>query len=185
MHLFKLKELYKDMMSKKVTSARFQYQHNKTAFDILFLIDRKPFQLLFGAIGHKCAFIINVYPGFEIGTAIRPESAYKDLLDALGVTPDPTNRFKTSDFFSSFSEKIPESIPTKQPARQTTIRAAIDDGTEKLFFSHWRNNGVKGGHVTNDNIEKTRLAFGLEIASMCQERNISSCWTAVSRARNQ
>jgi len=184
MHLPKLKELYKDMMSKKVTSARFQYQHNKTVFDILFLIDRKPFQLLFGAIGHKCAFIVNVQPGFEIGTAIRPESAYKDLLDALGITPDPANRFKTSAFFSSFSDSIPEFIPSKQPARQTAIRAALDDGQEKLFFSHWRNNGEKGGHVTNDNIEKTRIAFGTEIANACKERNISSCWTAVSRAES-
>ncbi len=182
MHLPKLKELYKDMMSKNVTSARFQYQHNKTAFDILFLIDRKPFQLLFGAIGHKCAFIVNVLLGFEIGTAIRPESAYKDLLDALGVTPDPANRFRTSDFFASFSKSIPETIPAKQPTRQTAIRAAIDDGIDKLFFSHWRNNGEKGGHVTNDNVEKTRIAFGKEIANSCQERNISSCWTAVSRA---
>lgn len=182
MKLEGLKELFKDMKLNNVDRTQFQYKHNGVIFDVIFFIDSFPYQLLFGAVGHKCSFFVDVMPGFEISPIIKPKSAYSDLCKALGLTYDPANPFSTAKFFAGFSQHIPDRISKKKtsviPVRYEAV--AIDDG-DKVYFRYWKNNSEKNGNVTGDNLEKTRNAFGPEIANLCQRKNISSCWSVVQK----
>lgn len=179
MKLDALKHLYKDMKQNNILREQFHYQHNNVTFDVIFFIDSSPFQLLFGAIGHQCSFFVNVLPGFQISPVITPTSAYHDLCKALGLTYDPANPFSTSKFFANFALHIPSKISTKKASILPVItQYTADDDNNKIHFRHWKNNSAKSGNVTDDNLKKTRDAFGQEIKDFCRRKNISSCWSA-------
>lgn len=177
MQISGLKALHKDMRQNNITRTQFQYRHNQVVFDVLFFTDGSPYKLLFGAIGEKCCFVVNVNPGYSIAPFLQPKSAYNDLCRILGVEFDPQNHFSTAKFFRHFAGAIPHAITsTKEPKPPSRTQAELNEDGEKKFFSHWCNNG-ESSHVTNVNIEKTRKAFGGEIALFGSERNISSCWS--------
>jgi len=177
MQLEGLRSLHASMRANNVTRTQFQYRHNNVVFDVLFFTDRTPYKLLFGAIGHKCSFILDVRQGYDVAPVIKPESAYSDLCKALGLTYDPTNPFRPSKFLGHFAQHIPSSIEsTKEPSAPVNQHAEIVDDGDKVFFSHWRNNG-SSSHVSEKNLDKTYRAFGKLISDFCMERNISSCWT--------
>lgn len=49
---------------------------------------------------------------------------------------------------------------------------------EGFFFLRWlRHDGFGNGHVTAQNLEKTRLLLGVGISEYCKKRDISSQWT--------
>ena len=49
---------------------------------------------------------------------------------------------------------------------------------EGLIFWRWlRHEGANNGHVTAQNLEKTRLLLGAGISEYCAEHDISSQWT--------
>ncbi|NGY93862.1 hypothetical protein F3K44_31335 [Bacillus megaterium] len=58
MQLQGLKPLYVSMKQQNIDRCRFTFQFRKTVFDVLFFIDEKPFQLIFGA--KERIFILNV-----------------------------------------------------------------------------------------------------------------------------
>jgi len=185
MQLSGLKELHKDMRRNGVTRTQFQYRHNQVAFDVLFFTDGSPYKLLFGAIGEKCCFVVNVKPGYSIDPFLQPKSAYNDLCRVLGIEYDTKNPFSTAKFFRHFAEAVPHTITTtKEPKTPLNAPANLNDDGDKIFFSHWRNNG-DSSHVTGANLEKTQKAFGIEIANFCLERNISSCWTVTEKRKSE
>lgn len=49
----------------------------------------------------------------------------------------------------------------------------------KIYFCGWKNNIVN--NVTDGNLEKTRSAFGDELAELCKKKNISSRWTDIDK----
>ncbi|HCC6342180.1 DUF6037 family protein [Citrobacter amalonaticus] len=182
MQISGLKELHQDMKRNGITRTQFQYRHNQVVFDVMFFTDGAPYKLLFGAIGERCCFVVNVQRGYNIDPFLQPKSAYNDLCRVLGIEYDPDNPFSTAKFFRHFAENIPDSISsTKEPLVPSKTQAEIVDDGNKIFFSHWRNNGLSS-HVTNLNLTKTRKAFGPEIESFCSERNISSCWSVTEKA---
>lgn len=181
MQITGLKELHKDMRRNHVTRAQFQYRHNHVAFDVLFFTDDSQYKLLFGAISECCSFVVNVRPGYSIDPFLQPKSAYNDLCRVLKIEYDPDNPFSTAKFFRHFAGEVPHSITTtKEPTTPTQSQAELNDDGEKIFFSHWRNNG-SASHVTNSNLEKTQKAFGIEISNFCSRRNISSCWSVIEK----
>ena len=178
MQISGLKELHKNMRQNGVTRTQFQYRHNQVVFDVLFFTDGSPYKLLFGAIGEKCCFVVNVKLGYSIDPFLQPKSAYNDLCRVLGIEYDPKNPFSTAKFFRHFADAVPHSVTsTKEPATPAKSQAELNDDGEKIYFKYWKNNGVNS-HVTPLNLEKTRKAFGSEIAEFCSERNISSCWSS-------
>lgn len=183
MQISALKELHKDMRRNGVTRTQFQYRHNQAAFDVLFFTDSPPYKLLFGAIGEKCCFVVNVKPGYSIDPFLQPKSAYNDLCRVLGIEYDPKNPFSTAKFFRHFAETVPHTITTiKEPKTPINTRAEIAEDGDKTFFSHWCNNG-ESRHVTDVNLGKTKKAFGKEISTFCSNRNISSCWSATEKKK--
>lgn len=156
MQISGLKELHKDMRRNSVTRTQFQYIHNQVAFDVLFFTDSFPYKLLFGAIGEKCCFVVNVKPGYSIDPFLQPKSAYNDLCRVLGIEYDPENPFSTAKFFRHFAEAVPHTITTtKEPKTLLNTQANLNDDGDKIFFSHWRNNG-DSSHVTGANLEKRK-----------------------------
>lgn len=181
MQISGLKELHKDMRRNGVSRTQFQYRHNTVVFDVMFFTDSSPYKLLFGAIGEKCSFVVDVKPGYSIDPFLQPKSAYSDLCRVLRIEYDPDNPFSTTKFFRHFAELVPYTIKsTKEPISLPKSLAELNDDGEKIYFSHWRNNGVSS-HVTDINIEKTGRAFGMEIAAFCSEKNISSCWSVTEK----
>lgn len=177
MQLEGLRSLHASMRANNVTRTQFQYRHNNVVFDVLFFTDRAPYKLLFGAIGHKCSFILDVRPGYDVVPVIKPDSAYSDLCRALGLTYDPANPFRPSTFLAHFAQHIPAVIESaKEPSAPVNQQADIIDDGDKVYFSHWRNNG-NSSHVSEKNLDKTYRAFGRLISDFCLDRNISSCWT--------
>lgn len=183
MQLEGLRLLHSDMKRNNVKRTQFQYRHNNVIFDVIFFTDSDPFQLLFGAIGHKCSFIFDVTRGYQVAPIIKPRSAYYELCKILGLTYDPNNPFKPQSFLSHFSGHIPSKITSvKEPVTLTTQLADIVDDEDKIHFSHWRNNG-EYSHVSDDNLEKTHKAFGETISKFCSARNISSCWSVKDKKK--
>ena len=59
-------------------------------------------------------------------------------------------------------------------------RLRVDSTVEeadKTYFVGWRDNQRWGQNVTPANLRKTAKLIGVECARMCQERNISTCWS--------
>lgn len=176
-----LSALYQNMRTQNIKRTTFQYRHNNVYFDVMFIIDSKPFKLLFGAIGHGCGFYVNVKPGFEISPAIQPSSAYYDLCKALGLTKDSNNPFSTKKFFEHFAAKIPTTCSKENTSPLPSSITPNIDSVDKTFFSHWKNNSEKSGNVTDQNLAKTLKAFGSIIKDFCKEMNISSCWSVIDK----
>lgn len=184
MELGRLRELYKDMRRQGLTRAQFQYRHNNVVFDVIFFIDDSPFQLLFGAIDHRCSFLVDVKQGFEIRPFIQPPTAFDALCKALNLRRDPDNPFKLINFFQEFNLHIP-ACATVQKALVLPVASQpinIESG-DKQFFSHWKNNSDKSGKVTDANLTKTKEAFGKELMEFCQKKNISSCWSNTEKTK--
>ncbi|WP_313752342.1 DUF6037 family protein [Mixta calida] len=183
MQLEGLRPLHADMKRNNVKRTQFQYRHNNVVFDVIFFTDSDPFQLLFGAIGYKCSFIFDVTKGYQVAPIITPRSAYYELCRILGLTYDPLNPFKPQNFLNHFSNHIPSTITSaKEPVALTTQSAEIVDDGDKIYFSHWRNNG-DSSHVTEQNLDKTYKAFGQTISDFCRIRNISSCWSVKDKKK--
>lgn len=177
MELGRLRELYKDMRRQGLTRAQFQYRLNNVVFDVIFFIDDSPFQLLFGAIGHRCSFFVDVKQGFEIRPFIQPQTAFDTLCKALNLRSDPANPFSITKFFQEFNLHIPACATIQKAlALPVTPQSINIENGDKLFFSHWKNNSDKSGNVTEANLTKTHKAFGKELMVFCQKKNISSCW---------
>ena len=67
--------LYRDMMRQGIVREAFNFTINGVTLKSIFLIDRKPFELIVGVVGTQFGFIIKLYKGFtaewlnEIGRA--------------------------------------------------------------------------------------------------------------------
>lgn len=179
MKIARLGTLHQEMRNNRLTRHQFQYPFNNLTFDVNFIAEGNPYELLFGVVGHNCSFLVNVAPGYDISPRVNPESAFYKLIKLLNLTSDPNNRFSATAFFSDFSTKVPLKIgKTSLPTTPSSASKLVNEA-DKTFFSHWKNNSEKSGNVTPENLEKTLKAFGPEIHSFCASKNISSCWSPV------
>lgn len=171
-----------DMQSKGITRQKFDFRFNSVLFDILFFSDDSPMSLLFGVIGNNFCFEVLVRDDYSIATQLPPE-IYSKLIKILALEYDPESPFRPWHFFSAFSDSIPthaskKGIPNPQDVAQYR-KVALE--AEKTYFLGWRNNNKEGGHVTPENLEKTRLLLGVNAWKKCKEKNISSRWTATPK----
>jgi len=52
---------------------------------------------------------------------------------------------------------------------------------ERIYFCGWRNNNINE-RVSDENLYKTKIAFGDEYFNICRQNNISSRWTDIPNA---
>lgn len=185
MHIPDLKTLYRSMRGEKVTRQRFDYtvrKRNAVTISVAFLIDRNPFKLLFGCRDHNIFFILDVLPGFAVDPYQIDRDAFARLCKALGLQFDAANPYSRKTFLEEFrdSGQIRTRATKTQPKpHELPVNPSTVEEGDKLYFKGWRLNPA-GSNVTSENLAKTRVFGGDEFAEICQEENISSCWSADS-----
>ena len=176
MKLYESKNLFCDMLKNKAEQELFSFVYNKVKFDVLFLIDREPFEFLFGVIDVNYCFVLKMHKGFEIEN-ISDEIFYK-LCTILNLKPGK-ERFTSYMFLRYFAEKIPTvysgtKIEPDMIAKYKNWYLDIDE-SEKIYFKGWRTHVSDGRKVRN--LDKTKEILGDKAYEYCKKHNISSCWS--------
>jgi hypothetical protein len=181
MELTGLRSLYNSMRQQGFKRYSFYFQRSGVKFQIFFFIDTDPYQLLIGSLGERSFFLLcEVKLGFNINSTLSPDK-YKELCKVLGLTYDPTNRFKPSDFFSDLNLAIPAIANVQgiaKPQDVARIRRDVEEA-DKKYFCGWLDNSKTDKHVSAANLDKTLKNCGQEIHDFCQRRNISTRWTDI------
>lgn len=175
-----LKVLHDDMKGKAENRATFPFTFNGKDFGCIFIADIYPMRLYLTTLGsNPIVFEFEIDDRYCTKSSMDKKS-YKNLVAYLELKYDPNHVFKPNDFLESLNNKIPK-IFNKRPSYSDVTRIASKirklEEANKIYFCGWKRNGV-GQRVQEPNIEKTRSAFGDEMAKMCEQKNISSCWTA-------
>lgn len=181
--LFGIKNLYYDMRKNKKTRERFEFAYNRIYFEVIFLIDRQPFELLIGIIGHRLAFVTKMEPGFIVVPI--PDEVYYQLLEILNLQA-ADEHFTSYTFWAIVGRNCPVRCTGQvvQPHRVAEYKrnALPDDERESIYFVGWNDHVADGRKARN--FEKTRLLLGDEVADYCKANNISSMWSPFPRDRN-
>ncbi|MDE7430959.1 MAG: hypothetical protein K2N34_03460 [Lachnospiraceae bacterium] len=172
-----LKILHEDMKKKKEKRATFPFEYNKKNFSCIFLTDMTPYRLYLTTLGKNPeVYELEIKKGYLVACYMDD---YKRLVAYLELKYDPNHKFVPRDFFEALNKKIPKEFQQK-PLYMDVIRVASKrrdiEEPNKIYFCGWRRN-PNGKSVSENNYEKTRNAFGEEIARMSKSKNISSCWT--------
>jgi hypothetical protein len=176
-----LKILHKDMMKKGEDRVTFPFEFNGKTFSCIFLTDIIPYRLYLTTLGlYPVVFELEIAKGYKAKCFIDD---YKKLVDYLKIKYDPTHKFGPLEFFEVLNKRIPKKF-TVRPDYKDTLKIASKrrkiEEEAKVYFCGWRRN-AEGKNVREENLEKTRSAFGSAKAEMCKIKNISSCWTACAR----
>lgn len=178
MKLDNLQPLYHSMRVQGIDRPLFRYHLRNVVFEVFFLTDEIPFQLLFGVIAENFSFCLDVGRGFNIDPRL-PRETYRTLCKILNLKYDPENPFRTTDFFLEFNHKIPFKADKRrkvEPHEMIFFYKDVEE-SDKKYFRGWLNNNLRGRDARPENLEKTRRLLGYEIYKLCLRKNISSCWT--------
>lgn len=173
MKLYEIKPLLQDMRVHGIKQDKFSFQYNDVIFDVLVLIERTPFELLFGVVDHNYSFSLKLQNGYVLDDL--PNDVFFKLCDILHLKPG-RDSLTSSKFLRYFASKIPtKSTGRKIQPHEIAIykRSQISDSTS-IYFKGWRHHETDGCVVRN--LEKTKKLLGDEAYRFCKEHNISSCW---------
>lgn len=181
MKLFKftsLESLHKNMKINYMERVVFPFRYKKKGFSCIFISDIYPYRLYLSTLGEKTiTFELEINNKYETSSYMED---YNKLIEYLELKYDPNHIFKPNDFFRSLNSKIPKSCRDQPGYSEIILIAALHRNIEeskKIYFCGWRNN--KSGNVSEGNLEKTRSAFGDDLAEICKKKNISSRWTDI------
>lgn len=181
MELAGLHSLYNSMRQQSIKRYKFYFQRNGVKFQIFFLIDIDPYELLISSLGEHSLFLLcKVKPDFNISPSFAPDK-YKELCKVLGLTYDPTNHFKPSDFFSDLNSAIPTTANPKdiaKPEEIASIRRDVEEA-DKKYFCGWLDHSKTGKSVTQANFDKTLKNWCREAYDYSIKRNMSTRWTDI------
>ncbi len=172
----RLEQLHTDMQANSEDRVIFPFSYNHKDFSCIFLTDINPYRLYLTALGKE-----NLSFEFSVDSKYRTDAYidhYRELISYLEIKYDPNHTFKPIDFFDALNKKMPTRF-TKKPSYKDVIRINSGKKVEKIGepnFCGWRRSPT--GRVTEENLEKTRRAFGDKYAEMSRGKGISSCWTA-------
>lgn len=174
--LYEIKPLYKDMSSHNAKQDKFKFKLKQVKFDVIFLIDRKPFELLFGVIDYNFSFSLKLYPGFLLETL--SDDIFFKLCDILNLKPGK-EIFTSFKFLQYFSQNIPTTYSgiKVQPEELAKYKVNDIDEATKIYFKGWRTHTTDGKNAKKENLEKTKNLLGSEAYEFCKKNNISSCWS--------
>lgn len=175
----KIRSLYSDMKRTNKLQEKFCFPirgsgHTVVHFEVIFLIDRSPFELLIGAKGHTLAFILQIWTGFWTEL---PDEIYYQICEILNLN-------YSKDHFSSakFLDTLDCAAPTHcssvhvQPHEIAYYKKEIPE-CEKIYFLGWNDHQLDGRKARN--FQKTRALLGDAVADFCERNNISSLWTDI------
>lgn len=173
-----LESLHNNMKLNDMERVVFPFRYNEKGFSCIFITDILPYRLYLSTLGDKpTTFELKINNKYKTSSYMEE---YNKLIEYLEIKYDPNHKFKPNDFFRSLNSKIPENCNNKPNYKDVILIAASHREIEepnKIYFCGWKNNIVR--NVTDGNLEKTRSAFGDELAKLCRIKNISSCWTDI------
>lgn len=163
------------MHKQGVTQDKFQFQYNKVCFDVIILIDREPFELLFGVIGYNYCFTLHLYRGYELEDLA--DEIFYNLCNILNLKPG-RETFTSYKFLQYFEKKIPQKYSGRkvEPDEVAIYKKRKIIEEDKIYFIGWKLHNTDGRTVRN--LEKTRQLLGEETYEFCKANNISSCWSS-------
>ena len=173
-----LEPLHNDMNRIGETRAVFPFEYNRKPFSCIFLTDVTPMALYLTTLGAVPLSIqFELDDNYETSAFMKDQ--YSELVRYLELKFDPNHKFKPSDMFTVLNRNIPQGFPGS-PGRGQVIgvvaRHRQVEEADQIYFCGWYPNPV-GRNVRERNYEKTRAAFGSEMADMARARRISSKWT--------
>lgn len=74
MKLYEIKPLLQDMGRNKVKQDKFSFRYANLQFQVIILIEREPFELLFGLVDYNFSFVLCLRKGFELDD--MPDDVY-------------------------------------------------------------------------------------------------------------
>lgn len=174
----KLPHLYDDMRAQKRARDQFNFTYNKLEFDVIFLVDRTPFELLVGVKKRQFAFALQLERNFYTNI---PNEIYYQLCRLLDLNYDK-NKFSSSVFLQYIDEHTPEKCRKKmvEPHEIAYYKRDIPE-SDKKYFCGWNDHLADGRRARN--FDKTRALLGDAVADFCLRNNISSMWTDVCKDR--
>ena len=175
MKLYQIKPLLQDMGINKVKQDKFSFRYNNVEFDVVVLIEREPFELLFGVVDANFSFALKIEKGYEL-EGISDDVFYR-LCEILNLRPGK-NGFRSWDFLKYFASHIPQRYSGRKLEPDEIaiyMRKEIDEG-DRIYFKGWQIHVTDGRQVRN--LLKTKRILGDEAYEYCKKFNISSCWSA-------
>lgn len=178
--LYEIKPLLQDMGRNNAKIDKFRFTYNKVGFEVIVLIERSPFELLFGVIGYNYSFSLTLQVGYELQGL--PDDVFYKLCDILNLKP---GRESLTSY--KFLKYVAQRIPTQysnvkvQPHEIAKYKQRDVDEANKIYFCGWKH--FEGSERNAKNFDKTRKLLGDEAYEFCKKNNISSCWTDIDLKR--
>lgn len=136
---------------------KFRSEYNKVKFEVIVLIERSPFELLFGVIGYNYSFSLTLKAGYELQEL--PDNVFFRLCDILKLKPD--NEGLTSNKFLKYvAKKIPSYYSGKkvQPHEVDIY---------KIYFCGWK--FYSDSERDAKNFDKTKKWLGDDAYEFCKK----------------
>lgn len=132
--------LYRTMRASDVDIDRFSFAFAGAKFDVVFAINRKPFELMFGCVGHgKCNFILTMEKGYMLSPI--SDEVFETLCRVLHLS-------YRGDRFTSYSILLPIQYRKKKEVRycRTSLRLYL------LINQTWRTNNDSHRHHSSERL---------------------------------
>ena len=182
MKLYQIYPLLQVMRRNKVKQDKFSFRYANLQFQVIFLIEREPYELLFGVVDHNFSFTLCLRKGFELDDMPDDVYFYLRRLMKLQKCDEVLTSYKLMQYFAA---RIPKQYSGKkvEPHEIAVYKQRNVPESEKIYFKGWRSHETDGRHVQN--LEKTRQWLGDEAYEYCKKYNISSCWSEHPSERKQ
>lgn len=108
--------LYRTMRASDVDIDRFSFAFAGAKFDVVFAINRKPFELMFGCVGHgKCNFILTMEKGYMLSPI--SDEVFETLCRVLHLSYRG-DRFTSYKFLQHVASKVPQKYKSELPSSE-------------------------------------------------------------------
>ena len=108
MKLYEIQPLLQDMGRNQAHIDKFRFQYNQVEFEVIVLLERTPFEMLFGVIGHNFSFVLNLNKGYEL-EELSDEIFYR-LCNILNLKPGKKGFNVLQVISSCWTDRIEKSI---------------------------------------------------------------------------
>lgn len=178
-----LGRLHKSMQRQRKEIERVVVTYNNVQFDCIFDMGHNP-EFLLAASGTTFARVYKIEHNSENEyVCYMPYRDYMELRSILNLNPNSAEPFSSSKFLCYIDKHLPAEASPVLVSPAIVAKARKDyisdtDYKEGFLFRRWLpHEGQNNGHVTAQNLEKTRLLLGDAISSYCAKNDVSAQWT--------
>lgn len=159
---------------------KFRITYNSVQFEVIVLIERSLFELLFGVIGFNYSFSLELKAGYELQEL--PDEVFYKLCEILNLKPGKES-LTSYKFLEFMVQKIPNhySKVKVQPHEVAKYKQRNVDENDKIYFCGWR--FYVDSEKNAKKFDKTKKWIGDDAYEFCKKNNISPCWTDIDIKR--